>query len=111
MGLLKDMSLQVRGTEIAFGEKQILFQNNKYAFILYSKSSMITKYFIDVLELTETGKQLFSFSEASLDLEYMEKALTKKIREYPNLSLFASEIIGTENGQIKVSDKHLFVIN
>ena len=111
MGLIKDTSLKLRGAKIAFGENQILFQNNKYAFVLYSNSSIITNYYIDVLELTETGKQLFSLTDAPLDLEYMEKALTKKIREYPNLSLFASEIIGTENGQPKVSDKHVFDIN
>lgn len=111
MGLLKDTSLQIRGTKIAFGEKHILFHNNEYAFVLYSKASVITTYYIDVLELTETGKQLFSLSEVSLDLEYMEAALSKKIREYPTLSLFASEIIGIEDGQIKVSENHLFEIN
>lgn len=111
MGIIKDQSLQIRGAKLHCGYNHILFKTSKYAFVLVNKTSLITNYMIDVLELTETGKKLFGLTDYPLDFEYMEMSLCKKIIQYPNLSLFASEITGIENGVPVVSNNHIFEIN
>ena len=111
MGLIKDGSLQIRGAKLQVGETDFLFRTSKYAFIVGNSSSVMTDFFIDVLELTETGKKLFELTEASLDLDYMEVAMRNKMIRNCNFYLYASEIIEIKNNLPIVSENHIFEIN
>ncbi len=111
MGLLKNGSLQIRGLELESKQGTVFIQSSEFAFVFINNGLSSIHHMIDVIDVTETGKQLFKLANIPLDMDYMKNAFINKFSEFKKLSIFAAEITKRENGKIYVSDKHIFDIN
>ncbi len=111
MGVLKNGSLQIRGLELESKQGTVFIQSSEFAFVFINNGLSSIHHMIDVIDVTETGKQLFKLANIPLDMDYMKNAFINKFSEFKKLSIFAAEITKRENGQIYVSDKHIFDIN
>ncbi len=111
MGLLKNGNLQIRGLELAGKQGTVFIKTSEYAFVFINNGSAPIHHMIDVIDVTETGKQVFKLANISLDMDYMKNAFVNKFSDYKTLSIFAAEITGRKNGRIFVSDKHIFDIH
>lgn len=111
MGLLKNGSLQIRGLQLESKQGTVFIQSSKIAFVFINNEKNAIHHFIDVIDVTETGKQLFKLANIPLDMDYMKNAFENKFSDFKKLSIFAAEITDRKNGQIFVSEKHIFDIN
>ena len=110
MGILKNGSLQVRGLQLASGQSIILMQTSKYAFVFTNTGKSFINHFIDVIDITETGRKIFELANIELDMDLTKKSLEKLFAPYKELTIFAAEITGKEHDRIFVSDNHIFDI-
>lgn len=111
MGLLKNGSLQIRGLELESKQGTVFIQSSEFAFVFINNGLSSIHHMIDVIDVTETGKQLFKLANIPLDMDYMKNAFINKFSEFKKLSIFAAEITDRKNDQIFVSEKHIFDIN
>lgn len=111
MGVLKNGSLQIRGLELESKQGTVFIQSSEFAFVFINNGLSSIHHMIDVIDVTETGKQLFKLANIPLDMDYMKNAFINKFSKFKILSIFAAEILNIENGQIYFSDKHIFDIN
>lgn len=111
MGVLKNGSVQIRGLDLDSKQGTVFIEASDYAFVFINNGLSSIHHMIDVIDVTETGKQLFKLANISLDMDYMKNAFINKFSEFKKLSIFAAEITDRKNDQIFVSEKHIFDIN
>ena len=111
MGVLKNGSVQIRGLDLDSKQGTVFIEASDYAFVFINNGLSSIHHMIDVIDVTETGKQLFKLANIPLDMDYMKNAFINKFSEFKKLSIFAAEITDRKNDQIFVSEKHIFDIN
>lgn len=107
MGILKDGGFQARGIELSSGESKLFSRTDKFAFIFQNRGKEFINNFIDVFEITETGKKVFELANVQIDIDNMKKAFSILFKDFPDLYISGAEIINQNGDTIFFSNKQI----
>lgn len=107
MGILKDGGFQARGIELSSGESKLFSRTDKFAFIFRNRGKDFINKFIDVFEITETGKKVFELANVQIDIDNMKKAFSILFNDFPDLYISGAEIINQKGNTVFFSNKQI----
>lgn len=107
MGVLKDGGLQARCIELKSGDVKLFSQTDKFAFVFHNRGKEYINYFIDVFEITETGKKIFELANEKIDMDSIKSAFCILYKDFPDLHIFGTEITKQEEDKIFFSNQQI----
>lgn len=107
MGILKDGGFQARDIELSSGESKLFSRTDKFAFIFQNRGKDFINEFIDVFEITETGKKVFELANVQIDIDNMKKAFSILFKDFPDLYISGAEIINQKGDTVFFSNKQI----
>ena len=111
MGILKDGGFQARGIELKSGDLKLFSHTSKNAFVFHNFGESYINHFIDVFEISETGKKIFELANIEIDFDTIKNEFLTLFNDFSDLHIFCAEITSQENDRIFFAEKHLFDIN